>query len=262
MSTCLCLWVWITWMDWIWRTFHGWSGNSCYRNSMESMRITLAKTPGNRGPWAWTCYLQYPEKASVGGIGTTQPQNIWTSACPVCIIFWNQSLVKSSSNRPERLYPVAKERHSLNQTLGGAPGVLRGRRSKRRRRRDQRNERGQRHTRRTMPMSQLTRDSEVRKPVKVRPRISAYMLWLSSLVFLWDSQQWEQGLSLTLCLFMGPFSSYWLPFPALMWWHVPGLNCNLLCLIWWLSLGGILFSEGRWKDGSLERRVGGGGSGE
>lgn len=49
------------------------------------------------------------------------------------------------------------------------------------------------------------------------------MLRLSSLVFMWDSHQWEWGSSLIIlpaCEI--PFSATGLPRPALMLWYVPG----------------------------------------
>jgi hypothetical protein len=53
-------------------------------------------------------------------------------------------------------------------------------------------------------LSSTHRDSS-QKPVWVLCSVHK----LCSLVFLWDSQQWESGVSMSLCLLQEPFSFYW-----------------------------------------------------
>ena len=53
------------------------------------------------------------------------------------------------------------------------------------------------------------------------------MLQLCSLVFLWDSPQWEQGLSLTLLpAFLGPFPPIGVLHPGFLGEEVPGLTAT------------------------------------
>lgn len=90
---------------------------------------------------------------------------------------------------------------------------------------------------------------ETREPGWVSPRSSAYILWLSSLVLLWESKQWEQngGFSWLFCLRRDPFPPTALPCPALMWWYVPSLI--VAYSIWFMSLGlcSFLGRGGIWK---------------
>lgn len=74
---------------------------------------------------------------------------------------------------------------------------------------------------------------------------SLQMLWLNSLVFLWNSR----GIAGSI---PDSFAYLWvlspppgLPLPALMWWCAWSY-CRLLCHVSSLSLGSLLLSEGRW----------------
>lgn len=48
----------------------------------------------------------------------------------------------------------------------------------------------------------------ISEPSLVWPRLSAYVLWLSCMIFWWESYQWEQGLSLACACFWDPFSAF------------------------------------------------------
>ena len=85
-------------------------------------------------------------------------------------------------------------------------------------------------------------------PVWFWPRSSAYILWLYSLVFLWDSQQQEQGLSLTLFLPLVPFSPTGFPWATLMWCYVPCLIVACYTAFGWCPWVACYFLRGGGVD--------------
>ena len=52
---------------------------------------------------------------------------------------------------------------------------------------------------------------------------------------------------LTHLLVLGPSSSYWIASPSLDTMVCDLFDFNLLFCVWLLSLGGLLFSEGKWR---------------
>jgi hypothetical protein len=76
-----------------WGTFEWWWGNLVGENVLESMRVTLVRTPRNGEYRAWAGHLLKPGESSSGGTGTlTQPQNLWTKTCPACKICWGNGI--------------------------------------------------------------------------------------------------------------------------------------------------------------------------
>jgi hypothetical protein len=75
---------------------------------------------------------------------------------------------------------------------------------------------------------------------------------------MWDSSQWEQGLSLTLLLAFGTLSHSWVTLPSLNRRRCAQFYCNLICQGWLISMGGLSFSEEKWRawggDGEGLRR--------
>lgn len=70
-----------------------------------------------------------------------------------------------------------------------------------------------------------------------------------SLVCLWDSSNCcGSRVSLTLFLLLGLFSFCWVALSSLGVGAFASLNCILFIVcVWLLSLGGLLFSDGRWR---------------
>lgn len=88
------------------------------------------------------------------------------------------------------------------------------------------------------------------------PRPSAYMLQLRSLVFLWNSLQWEQSLSLTVACFCNPFlSPYSSSERKRRGWAKS--HCNLICYTGLYSWGAHLYMKKNSGRGVNEgRRIG------
>lgn len=152
---------------------------------MDSLKVTIAKTPTRRGRTAWTVIFCNHAKRQSRMIRTSsQPHNLQWTAFPVYRVFWNGNLAEFSSKRPEKLPPATdRSRCKVPQTntgqscrgglgrIGGTRGV------------------------RAPPTESIDQDSweltEISQSVGVWPRYFAYMLWSRSLVFLWDSLKYN-----------------------------------------------------------------------
>lgn len=71
---------------------------------------------------------------------------------------------------------------------------------------------------------------------------TSYMLCLCSLVFLWDSQQWEKGYLWLFVCSRDPFLPPELSCLVMIWGYVPSCYWILFCYIWLISLKGLFFS--------------------
>lgn len=133
--------------------------------------------------------------------------------------------------------PIREDAEYHSQTWGRDWGVL-----WRRKKRDWRNQRGQGHTtKHGQKINWLELMEEIKEPAGVWLS-SAYMLKLSSLVFLVSPNSGD-GCFPWLLPTCGTFSPTWLPWPALMGWYVPSLIgtcyamfgcfvCVCVCLVW------------------------------
>lgn len=148
---------------------------------MESLKVTVAKTPTRRGLIAWLLIFCNHAKPQSGRVGTpSQPYNLQRTAYPVCRVFWNGNLAEFLSKRPEKLSPATDRSRckvpqpNTGQSCGGGLGRIGGTRGVR-----------------TRPTESIDQDwwelTEISKSVGVWHRSFAYMLWSRSLVFLWDS---------------------------------------------------------------------------
>ena len=95
----------------------------------------------------------------------------------------------------------------------------------------------------------------------------AHMLWLVCFWFLWDPNSWEWITLWLFCLLIGLFFSSWVASPSLDMRAWASSYCILLCCVQLISLGGLLFSEGKYRntgsggEGRLWRGGLGGGEG-
>lgn len=102
-------------------------------------------------------------------------------------------------------------------------------------------------------LSRVHRASQRLRPAWDCARFSAYMLWLCSLVFLWDFWQWKLGVSLTLLPVLFPLSSYWFTLLSLDIRVCTWSYSNLLCCVWLILLEASSCQKGKWKKSGCGR---------
>lgn len=83
----------------------------------------------------------------------------------------------------------------------------------------------------------------MREPLCIWSRSFEYLFSLCSLMFLWDIQQWNQGLSLTLLPASNTLCSYWVASFTLNWGDISNLNAK--------------FGRCPWEDCRFLKRDGG-----
>lgn len=96
---------------------------------------------------------------------------------------------------------------------------------------------------------------EATNPDPVQLWISPLHTGIVSLVFFGTPNSESGGRSDTFASVWDPFPPIGLPRPAVRWGHVPRLIVTCYAMFWLILMGGLLFSEGKWRSyGSGGRR--------